>query len=67
MNNTSRVHKKSKNIFFKIFILAVSIMFAYKIIMGESNVFTIVKEFLTVLKPIFFAMIIAYILYRKKE
>ena len=63
MNNTSRVHKKSKNIFFKIFILAVSIMFAYKIIMGESNVFTIVKEFLTVLKPIFFAMIIAYILY----
>ena len=45
MNNTSRVHKKSKNIFFKIFILAVSIMIAYKIIMGESNVFTIVKEF----------------------
>ena len=63
MNNTSRVHKKSKNIFFKIFILAVSIMIAYKIIMGESNVFTIIKEFLTVLKPVFFAMIIAYILY----
>ena len=63
MNNTSRMHKKSKNIFFKIFILAVSIMIAYKIIMGESNVFTIVKEFLTVLKPVFFAMIIAYILY----
>ena len=63
MNNTSRVHKKSKNIFFKIFILAVSIMIAYKIIMGESNVFTIVKEFLIVLKPVFFAMIIAYILY----
>ena len=38
-------------------------MFAYKIIMGESNIFTIIGGFLETLKPIFFAMFIAYILY----
>ncbi len=61
MNNT--MNKKHKNIFFKIFILAVCIMFAYKVIAGESNVFTVIAGFLGTLKPIFFAMFIAYILY----
>ena len=38
-------------------------MFAYKIIAGESNVFTVIAGFLGTLKPVFFAMFIAYILY----
>ena len=63
MNINNTTNKKHKNIFLKIFILSVALMFAYKVIMGESNVFTTIGGFLEVLKPIFFAMFIAYILY----
>ena len=63
MNNTITKKHNNQNIFFKIFVLSVCIMFAYKIIAGESNVFTVIAGFLGTLKPIFFAMFIAYILY----
>ena len=63
MNNTNTKKHNNQNIFFKIFVLSVCIMFAYKIIAGESNVFTVIAGFLGTLKPIFFAMFIAYILY----
>ena len=63
MDINKTTNKKHKTIFLKIFVLLVCLMFAYKIIMGESNIFTIIGSFLQTLKPIFFAMFIAYILY----
>ena len=55
--------KLKDNIFFSIFILSVALMFAYKMIFGEINIFNSITGFLEVIKPLILAGFVAYILY----
>lgn len=55
--------KKLRNGYFKIFLLAIAILVGYRMINGESNIFTEISQFIKVLNPLIIGSVIAYILY----
>ena len=68
--NKSKVNRKlnlindiSNRTYIKVFLLILSVMFAFKILMGENNIFTSIFGFIDVIKPILFAILMAYILF----
>lgn len=66
MNNLkikNDIHKKDKKIFLKIFALIIATLIAYKMIIGESNIFTGILGFIDVIKPALIAILVAYLLY----
>lgn len=62
-NKKGNNNVKKNNILLKIFILCVSLIFAYKFIMSEHNIFTSILSFMKVIKPVLFAILLAYLLY----
>lgn len=55
--------RNKKDIYSKIFILSVCIMIAYRVILGNSNIFNWLKEFMKVLSPLWASIALAYLLY----
>lgn len=55
--------RNKKDIYSKIFILSVCIMIAYRVILGNSNIFNWLKEFMKVLSPLWASIVLAYLLY----
>lgn len=55
--------KKMKNAYIRFFILIVSLMVAFKMLNGETNIFTMIKEFFELINPLITAIFISYILY----
>lgn len=55
--------KNKKDIYSKIFILSVCIMIAYRVILGNSNIFNWLKEFMKVISPLWASIALAYLLY----
>lgn len=55
--------RKKKDIYSSIFILSVCIMLAYRVILGNSNIFNWLKDFMKVLSPLWASIALAYLLY----
>lgn len=55
--------KNKKDIYTKIFILSVCIMIAYRVILGNSNIFNWLKDFMKVISPLWASIAFAYLLY----
>lgn len=55
--------RNKKDIYSRIFILSICIMLAYRVILGNSNIFNWLKEFLKVLSPLWASIALAYLLY----